>query len=193
MKKLLAAVPLSLALLAGPALAEEAAPKAETPATREAPRTRIEGIKRGRVSLKVEGAEVQDVLWRLAEIGGVNLVIDDEVRGQMTLRLRDVAWADAFEAVLKANDLGAEVTGNIIRVAPIAELSQQMRQRADFEAASEQSAPLEVRVVPVDYAEPEYLIPMVEQLLSPRGTVSYDPHTRSLIIRDVKGSQALGF
>ena len=170
-----------------PSLAEE-----ESAAPSRIP-TRVEVSDKGLLNVDAMRADTREVLRALAEAKGANLIIDDDVSGDITLRLRDVVWVDAFEAVLRSNGLGAEVTGNIIRVAPLTELREEMRGRDELRDTWEQTAPLEVRVVPLDYADPEDVIPVVEQVLSPRGSVTYDPGTRSLIIRDVQGSEALGF
>src|SRR5262245_61236397 len=70
------------------------------------------------VSLDVQSADVRDVLRLLAETGSINILASGEVQGTITVRLVDVPWEQALEAVLKLTGLAQERQGNIILVAP---------------------------------------------------------------------------
>ena len=66
------------------------------------------------VSLDVQSADVRDVLRLLAETGGVNILASGEVQGTMTVRLVDVPWEQALDAVLQLTGLAQERQGHII-------------------------------------------------------------------------------
>lgn len=68
------------------------------------------------ISLEVQDAAVQDVLRLLAEMRGVNLLAGEDVQGTVTVRLRDVSWEQALEAVLQLTDLVQERQGNVILI-----------------------------------------------------------------------------
>lgn len=139
-----------------------------------------------RITLEVQKADITSVLRVFAELMHVNLVVTDDVQGEVTLSLRNVRVSDAFATVLQAKGLAYEKDGkNIYRVAPLAVLAHEADARAKLADAKLQSARLETRFIPVNYADAAELAPQVKALLSPRGTVSVDKRTNTLIIRDV--------
>ena len=98
----------------GPAL-----PPPRTAAVRirdEAPAPRYRGR---RIDLDVKNAEVTEVLRLLADVGHVNMIVADDVKGTITLRLRQVPWDQALEVIAKAKGLGVEEDGNLITVGSV--------------------------------------------------------------------------
>ena len=139
-----------------------------------------------RITLEVQKADVQSVLRVFAELMHLNLVVADDVAGQVTLSLRNVRISDAFQVVLDARGLGYEKqAGNILRVAPLKTLTDEAEARARLADAKLSSKKLETRLIPVNYADAAELVPQVKALLSPRGTVTVDKRTNTLIVRDV--------
>jgi type IV pilus assembly protein PilQ len=68
------------------------------------------------ISLDLKDADLKDVLRTFAELEKINIVIDPEVRGSVTVRLDDVPWDQALEVILATNRLGYAVEGNVLRV-----------------------------------------------------------------------------
>ncbi len=152
-----------------------------TPALADPPRAESK-----RITLDVVRADIHDVLRMLAEKGGLNLVVSDEVQGKVTLKLRDVPWRQALETVLASNGLGQELHGNVLRVAPLKRLTEEAESRAKLKQAREELAPLHTWFIPVSYAQAAELLPKVQAQLSPRGKASVDARTNTLIITDVE-------
>lgn len=159
---------LALALLGAPALA--ASPKGEE----------------RRVTVDIVRADIHDVLRMLADMRKLNLVVDEEVKGTVTLRLRNVPWRQALETVLASHGLGREQQGEVLRVAPLGKLKDEADLRAQVKQAREQEAPLRTYFIPVSHARAADLLPHVKALLSPRGSVSVDARTNTLIVTDVE-------
>lgn len=139
-----------------------------------------------RISLQVQRADLQSVLRLLAEAGRVNLVMGEDVRGTVTLHLRNVAWEQALDLVLRSNGLGSERTGNILRVAPLKVLRDEAEARVRLAELKKQERPVSVQIIPVSHARAADLAPHVKANLSERGSVSVDERTSSLIVRDVE-------
>ncbi len=59
-----------------------------------------------KISLDFKGADIQDILRILAEVGGVNIVAGDDVKGKITIRLIDVPWDQALDIILLTMGLG---------------------------------------------------------------------------------------
>ncbi len=141
-----------------------------------------------RIDLDLKDADIHDVLRLLSDVGRVNVVTADNVSGSVTIRMRNVPWDQALETVLQAKGLGMVRRGNLIRVAPLADLNKERelalaRRKSEFELA-----PLETRLVPVSYADAKAIMPRAKDLLSPRGTVAVDERTNVLILRDITGN-----
>lgn len=103
-------LPFLLMLLVGPSLAAEPAWRREEVVIPPpgAPQPKAPGV---RVSLELQDADIHAALRFLAEAGDVNLVVGDEVKGTITVRLKDVAWEDALAAVLVSKGLVAAPLG----------------------------------------------------------------------------------
>ena len=138
-----------------------------------------------KISLEVQKADIHSLLRFFGEVGKVNFIAADDVSGQVTVRLRNVTVADAIDAVLATRGLGQERRGNIIRVAPLATLAAEAKTRADLKHAKEQSAELQTTLIPVNYARATDIAKAVQGSLSPRGSVTVDERTNTLIVRDV--------
>ena len=140
-----------------------------------------------RIDLDFKDADIHNILRLLSEVGGVNVVTADNVGGTVTIRMRDVPWDQALDVVLQAKSLGMVRQGNLLRVAPLAQLEQEREAAIARQKQQQQLAPLETRLVPVSYATAQNLQPRVRELLTDRGSVSVDSRTNMLIVRDIVG------
>ena len=147
--------------------------------------SRVPGMKRTRISIDLRQADIQNVLRLLAKKGGVNVVAGEGVKGEVTIRLRSVPLDEVFLTVLQARKLGFEKRGNVIRVAPQSTLQAEQARRAEARKARANQQPLEVFLMPVNYADAKEMEEQVATLLSSRGAVTIDKRTNTLIIKDI--------
>src|ERR687888_1726038 len=134
------------------------------------------------ISLDVQGTDVRDVLRLLAETGDVNILASGEVQGTITVRLVDVPWEQALEAVLKLTGLAQERQGNIILVAPAERFRSAREERIRARQAEAQTEPKITRVVPVNYASATQLKATLEKLLGACASIAVDGRTNTLIL-----------
>ncbi|WP_295393586.1 type IV pilus secretin PilQ [uncultured Thiodictyon sp.] len=106
-----------------------------------------------RLSLNFQDIEVRAVLQLLADFTGLNLIASDAVRGSITLRLKNVPWDQALDIILKSKGLGMRQTGNVIMVAPSAELAAQEKLELQSNQAIEELAPLRLEIFQINYAK----------------------------------------
>jgi type IV pilus assembly protein PilQ len=138
-----------------------------------------------RIDLEVHRADVRHVLRLLADVGGVNLVVGDDVSGEVTLRLRRVTWTAALDAVLFAKGLEVEWRGGIAHVARAEVFAARRQREIDRRQQCLDTAPLRTRILRPSYARAAEMAPLVRATLTPRGTVHVDERTNTLVIRDV--------
>jgi type IV pilus assembly protein PilQ len=74
------------------------------------------------ISLDLKDADIRDVLLTFSKLARLNMVIDPDVRGSVTVRLENVPWDQALEMILRVNGLGYVLEGNIARVGAPAKL-----------------------------------------------------------------------
>ncbi|GBU09213.1 pilus assembly protein PilQ [Gammaproteobacteria bacterium] len=150
---------------------------------------KTEGFKGELLSLNFQDIEVRAVLQIIADFTGLNIVVSDSVSSRVTVRLIDVPWDQALNVVLKTKGLGMRQEGQVIYVAPHAEL-----------IASEDQEKLVSEIVQINYAKATDVAAVLldgkkggtgagtaSAGLSHRGTVSVDGRTNNLIIQDVSG------
>lgn len=149
---------------------------------------RVPGMARTRMTLDIRNADIQNVLRMFAKQGDVNIITGDDVSGAITITLEEVPLDRAFLIVLQSQGLGFEVRGSVIRVATQETLRAERKARQEAAQRSQKLEPLEVFMMPINYAEASDLTEQVQRLLSPRGSVSVDERTNTLIIKDLRAN-----
>jgi len=168
------------AFVSGPGLGQQRAAAAAANGTK-----RFSGA---RVDIDMKDADVHNVLRILADVGKVNIITADNVKGEVTLRLRNVPWDQALDVVLQAKSLGMTRQGNMIRVALLADLEKEREMAIARRKQELELAPIETRLLPVSYADASTMQGRAKELLSPRGSIAVDDRTNVLIVRDVAGN-----
>ncbi|MCK6550255.1 type IV pilus secretin PilQ [Myxococcota bacterium] len=144
-----------------------------------------EKYKGRRISLDLKDAEIQNVLRLLADVSKLNIVASDDVKGRITIKLRNVPWDQALDIILRSKQLDKTRSGNIIRIAPVDVLRKEEELRIERQKARVELEPLAVRLIPVSYAVATDVKPQVGALLSPRGKVNIDTRTNVLVVEDI--------
>ena len=140
-----------------------------------------------RISLDFKDADIQNVLRILADVSGLNVITTDDVQGKITMRLVEVPWDQALEAILKARGLDMVRDGNIIRVSTVEKLKEEREALRAANEALAQSEPLHVRYIKVNYAKADekFVKKIQEKILTERGTATWDERTNTIVIRDI--------
>ena len=187
------ATPANPVMVSAPAAAAQNAPASPNILATQAPSQAGAGASQRRnysgnpVSLDFQQADLRAVLRVFAEISGLNIVIDPAVKGTVDVALRDVAWDQALDIILRANKLGYTVDGTVVRIAPLTTLSEEETQRRKLADDQALSGELRVFTKPLSYAKAEELQALLtKSVLSRRGTVQVDMRTNTLIISDLQ-------
>jgi type IV pilus assembly protein PilQ len=140
------------------------------------------------ISLDFQGADLRAVLRTFAEVSGLNIVIDPSVQGTVDVALRDVPWDQALDIILRANKLGYSVDGTIVRIAPLATLSAEEKDRSDLAKAQSDAGQLSTLTRQLSYSKGEEIVTLLKQanILSNRGQAFVDVRTNTLIVTDLQ-------
>jgi type IV pilus assembly protein PilQ len=137
------------------------------------------------ISVNLKDVDLKDFFRLVHEISGLNVVLDPNVHGTLTIVLDDVPWDQALDIVLKNNDLARELEGNVLRIATV----DTLKKEADARRAQIESEALAVEKVSVtrflSYAKAKDVIGTVKKFLSQRGDVVADERTNAVIINDI--------
>jgi type IV pilus assembly protein PilQ len=137
------------------------------------------------ISVNLKDVDLKDFFRLIHEISGLNVVLDPNVHGTLTVVLDDVPWDQALDIVLKNNDLARELEGNVLRIATV----DTLKKEADGRRAQVEADALAVEKVSVtrflSYAHAKDVIITVKKFLSVRGDVVADERTNAVIVNDI--------
>ena len=139
------------------------------------------------ISLELKDADIKDVLRMFAKTTGLNIVVDPDVSGTVTVQLENVPWDQCLDTILKINRLDYIVENNVLRVAKIDRLKEEKRSLADYKNAEEMARPMRTVTKGLSYARADEISRLLTSqnfLLSARGSVVTDTRTNQIIIRD---------
>ncbi len=159
-----------------------------------------------RLTLNFQNIEVRSVLQIIAEFTSLNLVASDTVTGSITLRLDNVPWDQALEIILKAKGLDKRQEGNVLMVAPSAEIAEQERLQVEANKQLQELAPLDTAFVRIKYADAREVFELftatrteagqaggggrdgnaTNTILSERGSAIVDERTNTIILTDTE-------
>jgi type IV pilus assembly protein PilQ len=154
-----------------------------------------------RVTFNFQDIPVRSALQLIADISGLNLVASDSVGGSVTLRLVNVPWDQALDVILRAKTLDKRRNGNVIWVAPQAELAKYEQDIADAKLKAQDTAELVTDYVPISYGKAADIAKLLTTgslqaqgggggansahgFLSTRGSASFDIRTNTLLLND---------
>src|SRR5579872_2101941 len=137
------------------------------------------------ISVNLKDVDLKDFFRLIHEISGLNVVLDPNVHGTLTIVLDDVPWDQALDIVLKNNELARELEGNVLRIATV----ETLKHEADARRAQIESEALAAEKVSVtrflSYAKAKDVIVTVKKFLSQRGDVVADDRTNAVIVSDI--------
>ena len=160
-----------------------------------------------KLSLNFQDIEVRSVLQLIADFTDLNLVASDTVSGRITLRLKNVPWDQALELILKTKGLDKRQVGNVLLVAPAAEIAAREKLELENQRQIAELAPLRTEFIQVRYANASELYKLFNtsasgrtpgpagaaaasaiggrsSIVSARGSVIVDERTNSIIMTD---------
>ena len=144
-----------------------------------------------RISLNLQGVGLAAAFDAFARFTGLSIVVGEQVRGTVTLRLNNVRWRDAFDTLLDTHGLAMSRRGNVIWVTPAAELAARERERFEMHARAADLEPLASRTFALHYPRAQDVQRLLagatgQRLLSKRGAAAADPRTNLLFVTDLE-------
>ncbi|WP_434566315.1 type IV pilus secretin PilQ family protein [Vibrio chagasii] len=148
------------------------------------------------ISINFQDIPVRNVLQLIADYNEFNLVVSDSVAGNLTLRLDGVPWQQVLDIILQVKGLDKRVDGNVILVAPKAELDLREQQALEKSRLEEELGELKSEIIKINFAKATDIADMIGgegavSMLSDRGSITIDERTNSLLIRELEENIAV--
>jgi len=144
------------------------------------------------ITLNFQDIPIRSVLQIIADTNNFNLVTSDSVSGNITLRLEGTPWDQALDVVLRVKGLDKRTEGSILMVAPAEEIAAREAKELQAMRQVEELEPLYNEYMQLNYAKAEEFSDLlkteINSIISPRGNVSVDIRTNTLIIKDTAKS-----
>jgi type IV pilus assembly protein PilQ len=137
------------------------------------------------LSLDLKDADIKDVFRTISQLTQLNIVVDPEVKGTVTVQLEDVPWDQALDLILKQNGLGYVLENNIMRIATTAKLQAEQADRSRLTDARQAAEPTRTVIKKLSYAKAGELTATIKSVMSRRGDIVVDNRTNTLIIREI--------
>jgi type II secretory pathway component GspD/PulD (secretin) len=139
-----------------------------------------------KLSLDFKDADIKNVFRLLAEVSGLNIVVTDEVRKRVTVRLVDVPWDQAMDLLVDTNGLGKERIGNVVRISTAGQLKTERDVLSAAKKAEDNLEPLQIAYLNVNYGNVKDLVDKIKPVLSPRAQISADERSNTIVVRDIR-------
>ncbi|HEY3170179.1 MAG TPA: AMIN domain-containing protein, partial [Thermoanaerobaculia bacterium] len=117
------------------------------------------------ISLDLKDADIKDVFRTISQLTGLNIVIDPEVRGTVTVQLENVPWDQALDLILKQNGLGYVLENNIMRIATTQKLQTEEADRARLAEARQAAEPTRTVIKKLSYARATEITPTLKSIM----------------------------
>jgi type IV pilus assembly protein PilQ len=137
-----------------------------------------------KISLDFKDADIRNILKLIAGVAGFNIVLGEEVKGRITMRLVNVSWNEALEVILQSQSLGMVGIGNVVQISSLERLKREEEALLASKRAKERMEDLRTEMIRLKYAKANDMVPVIKIFLSERGHVSADERTNTLIIKD---------
>jgi len=155
------------------------------PKTLLSPASRFSGQP---LTLDLVDIPLVDFFRLMAEEGGINIVMDPEIKGRISIKVVKLPWDQIFDAALINNSLDKQVDGSLVRIARKSTLQEEAKQQEMLKKANLLAADLETRVKRLNYAKADAFLKTLVDQKTVRGTVVVDERTNSLVLTDIPAS-----
>jgi type IV pilus assembly protein PilQ len=137
------------------------------------------------IDLRLKEADIKDVLRTFAQLTGLNIAIDPNVGGSVTVEFDDVPWDQALDIILKQNGLTYVLDGNVMRVGTIDRLAAEQAQIRQLQEDEQLNVPLQTVIKHLSYAKADAVTTLLKKMASKRGQIEYDQRTNQIIITEI--------
>ncbi|WP_165904735.1 type IV pilus secretin family protein [Sulfurisoma sediminicola] len=146
------------------------------------------GYQGEKISLNFQNIPLRELLYVFADITGFNIVVADNVAGNVSLRLNDVPWDQALEIVMQQQNLAMRKNGNVMQIGRAADLTRQEEDALKARQAIGDIEPTKTESIQINYQKADAISKLLtdakQPVLSKRGTAVVDAYTNRVFVTD---------
>jgi len=142
-----------------------------------------------RINLTMRQAELKAVLRAMAKSVGLNLLVKNDLKTEISIDFQGVPWDKAFTGLLHTYNLSYIWEGNIIRVLTSDDFKQDLERKQQMRDTQLVEPLLDPTVISINYADAGKLMKTLTEILTKdkegkqtRGSIMLDEHSNSLVI-----------
>ncbi len=177
--------PVAMAVATPSPAAAQPAVSAPAPASQASAAAPVGKFSGEPISVNLKDVDLRDFFRLIHEISGLNVVVDPNVKGSLTIAMDDVPWDQVLDVVLKNNDLDKQLDGNVLRLATKETLRKEAEENRDLAKAQAEAADVVTTTRVLSYAKSTDMAATLKKFLSSRGDIIADDRSNTLIIRDI--------
>jgi type IV pilus assembly protein PilQ len=137
------------------------------------------------ISVNLKDVDLRDFFRLIHEISGLNVVLDPNVKGTLTIVLDEVPWDQALDIVLQNNSLDKQLHGNVLRIATLDTIKKEAETARDVRKAENDAQEMVTVTRVLSYSKADSLKDTLKKFLTGRGDILSDARSNQLIIRDI--------
>lgn len=128
------------------------------------------------ISLDIRGMDINDVLKILSQKSGLNIVADKDVKGMVSLYVKDVNVMDALDIIVSTNGLAYEEEGTLVRV--MTDRTYEKLHGASFEDQTR------TKIIKLNYVSPNAVAAVLSKMSSKIGNIIADDASNTIVLID---------
>ncbi len=140
------------------------------------------------INLTMRQAELRTVLRAMAKSVDLNILVKNDLKGEISVDFRGVPWDQAFTGLLRTHALSYLWEGEVLLVKTVDDIEQDLKRKVQLRDIRWVEPLLQPVVIKVNFANPKKMVETLQEFLTkdkdgkPRGSVRLDEHSNSLII-----------
>ncbi|MEQ1723276.1 MAG: type IV pilus secretin PilQ [Pseudobdellovibrio sp.] len=119
-----------------------------------------------KISIETNKLDVKQAIKFIAEESGVNMILDESVEGNVSLKLKNVPWDQALILLLKTKKLGFKRQGTVLRIGKIEDFQKDEQEAIELKEARKAKEPLIIKRFFIGYANIEDLEKKIKDYLT---------------------------
>lgn len=137
------------------------------------------------LSLNLKEADIRDVLRTFADLTGLNIAVDPDVGGKVTVNFNEVPWDQALDIILRQNSLNYVLEGNVLRVGKVDRLASEQQAQRRLEEEQRLNVNTITAIFKLSYARATEVQTLIKEIASPRARIIVDARTNQLIVSEI--------
>ncbi len=141
------------------------------------------------ISVDFQEADIHAVFRLLAEVGNINIIVSDKVKGSITLKVKQVPWDQLLDVVLANYGLAMMRLGNVVRIAPIDEIKAESDRYKDYLTSLkdiQEKGPLTTKTFQLKYVKGDTIVSKIKEIVTGDGKITFEPNSNILIVKDTE-------